>query len=325
MSFWKDVGGDVRNWVVNVAMTALVAGIVFVLAPVGAAILKAIRNEPMPWFALIGIAVVGVALILVAILFLRRIPDRPPTTGDNPDAPIVLPPKEPVEVTFENSKCLIVRVINNDPNKEAKIKSVAVFGIKGGEEKQILSTKVPNDPKAIPGGWRLDSVAMPYYLGQRDAKNFETLILEANLSAYGNTAYFAEVTLQTGEVVRSKVIPVTPRENATLPKPVSSSETNIGRDDRALIDVANAVNRGTKFFWALLDAKADELSRAELISVCETLMARGHKNEMEDIPKDCWLQVLREARLSADRPQDELALLDFIWDLARNVKPTPPS
>ena len=85
------------------------------------------------------------------------------------------------------------------------------------------------------------------------------------------------------------------------------------------------MNKGTKFFWALLDAKADELSSAELVLVCETLMERGHKNELADLPKECWLQILREARLSPERPQDELALLDFIWNLAHNLKPSPLS
>jgi hypothetical protein len=90
-----------------------------------------------------------------------------------------------------------------------------------------------------------------------------------------------------------------------------------------MLAVSDAVNEGKKFFWALLDARADELSdNDDVIYICETLMREGHKNELDSIPKIHWLQVLKKARLSPKRPRNELELYEFILELA-NLRQKP--
>jgi hypothetical protein len=71
---WRisDIKADLRNWVVNVAMTALVSGVVFIVAPIAAAIWKAIAAEPVPWTVFIAIAVVGIGLVASAIVMLQK-------------------------------------------------------------------------------------------------------------------------------------------------------------------------------------------------------------------------------------------------------------
>ena len=83
MPLWKSLADDVRNWGVNTLMTMLVAGVIFFLAPVLAAITKAIRAEPIAWFALFGVAFVGIVLVAVALIALLKGKKRSEPVADD--------------------------------------------------------------------------------------------------------------------------------------------------------------------------------------------------------------------------------------------------
>lgn len=200
-------------------------------------------------------------------------------------ATIPAPQRNSLEVTFENSDYLIVRVINHDPDRHAKIKSVTVFGIKNGDEKQILSTKLPNDPDVTPGGWKLGSLSLPYSLGPRDAQNFKTVILEANLRVYGNTAYFAEVALQTGEAIRSEVIPTKPREGVIRPNLALIDQGVVGTPDRA-----------TRFFFTVKNVGPILVEKTDFAFVIQTEKLANppvvkHEPHSQPIPEGLTRQV----------------------------------
>jgi hypothetical protein len=72
MPLWKNLAEDVRNWGVNSVMTMLVAGLIFLFAPIFAAILKAIRSEPVAWYGLFAASLIGLALVSIAVVALTK-------------------------------------------------------------------------------------------------------------------------------------------------------------------------------------------------------------------------------------------------------------
>jgi hypothetical protein len=104
--------------------------------------------------------------------------------------------------------------------------------------------------------------------------------------------------------------------SAQQPNVISARE-ELDERDKLMLACADAMARGEKMFWALLEVKADELTEnADLVYICDTLSNEGHENQLDVIPKSSWLFVLKKARLRPNRPRNEVELYDFICQLA---------
>jgi hypothetical protein len=103
MPLWKSLADDVRNWGVSTVMTILVGGIIFLIAPILAAIKKAIAAEPVPWFAMFAVGLGGLCLIAIAVVALLKgkkrsepvAKDDGPLTTNVPRRPYFTGPAQP--------------------------------------------------------------------------------------------------------------------------------------------------------------------------------------------------------------------------------------
>lgn len=104
-----------------------------------------------------------------------------------------------IKVTFEKSDKLTVRIVNRNPDKEARLRRLRIFGIKGGKEVELTISD-----NASSGNKMHES--FPCVLPPQGGTNIETLINLPTFHAYGNTGYLAEVELEDGRTVRSQTV-----------------------------------------------------------------------------------------------------------------------
>jgi hypothetical protein len=107
-------------------------------------------------------------------------------------------PRYDLNVSFEKSDNLTVRVVNRNPDKPARLRRMIVYGVKDGKNELLLSTDSIGTKKAK---------EFPCILEPTEGRSFETLIFVPNSEVYRNTAYIAEIELETGDKIRSDVAP----------------------------------------------------------------------------------------------------------------------
>lgn len=239
----------------------------------------------------------------------------------------------PIEIILlglgvSGSPLLRLRIVNKD-TKEKRVESVTLEAVdaSGNVSEPGVHSFVRCDGFKD-GKTHLMPPGSSFEIQYR-ASSGSTAMFNASRPTAKQIKYFAaKVKLEDGTEIPSKKYHVIDDQkkikDTELPydsKSKGNTDTELDARDKIMVACADAIFAGKKMFWALLAVRADELSdNDDLVYICETLVSNGHENQLDIIPKGTWLYILKKARLSPNRPSNEVELYDFISELA-NLKP----